>query len=127
MNPTAGNRLRVAAIILIAGAILALAFTSLSFRLAQSQTKTNVQAITGSSLKESVNQLRNQQVLLYVEKQGPFSEALRRQLQDSLQKSGFFSTVEVIDKYDEQMPNASIVMITKDAADFYTPVYAAAN
>lgn len=127
MNGRAGNRLGVVAAILTAIALVAIAFFNLSFRLAQSQTITDVQASTGSSQNPSVQQIRGQHLLLYVEDRGPFSASLRQQLEAGLKRSMLCSGVEVIDKYDEQMANASIVVTTKDAADFYTPVYSTAT
>lgn len=127
MNAKAANRLRIAAITLVAFAILALALASLNFRLARSDTTTKVQASTGSSQTQLVSQLRNQKVLLYVEEQGRFSESLRRQLQAGLEQRGLFGDIQVIDKYDDQMPDSSIVMIAKNADDTYTPFYATAS
>lgn len=120
--------LRWGGLVLAVLAVLALAFALLDFRIARSQTRANTQGGTGTAgERQDIGQLHGQKLILFVEEQEPFSDALRRQLRPALADSDLFGEVEVVTDFDQQMPEATLVVRVNRADILYTPVFARAD
>lgn len=113
---------------LVALLLIGLPFAFLSFQAAWSQTGVNTQGGTGSlGQPEEIRQLQGEQLRLFVEEQGPVSDALRKSLKGELERSGLFSEVVAVDDYDKQMPTPALVVRIPKADTTYTPVFARAS